>query len=82
MAIQSQIIKDLITNFNLSDIKRKMIEGERYFRNQNDILKKDLKSYKVYDKNTGNTVTKTNENKSDQHLPHGSYTKQVNQKKS
>ncbi len=59
-----------------------MIEGERYFRNQNDILKKDLKSYKVYDKNTGNTVTKTNENKSDQHLPHGFYTKQVNQKKS
>ncbi|MCI8309092.1 MAG: phage portal protein [Clostridia bacterium] len=81
MAIQSQIIKELITNFNMSEIKRKMLEGERYFRNQNDILKKDLKSYKIYDKNTGNIVTKTNENKSDQHLPHGFYPKQVNQKK-
>lgn len=43
MAIESKIIKELITQFNMSDVKRKMLEGERYFRDKNDILKKDLK---------------------------------------
>ena len=42
MAIESKIIKELITQFNMSDVKRKMLEGERYFRDKNDILKKDL----------------------------------------
>lgn len=40
MAIQSEIIKPLISEFNMSSIKKKMLEGERYFRDKNDILKK------------------------------------------
>ncbi len=79
--MESKLIKELITQFNMSDIKKKMLEGERYFRNQNDILKKDLKSYTIYDQKTGNKIQKVNENKSDEHLPHGFYPKQVNQKK-
>jgi len=79
--MEDKLIKELITQFNMSDIKKKMLEGEKYFRNQNDILKKDLKSYTIYDQKTGNKIIKTNENKSDEHLPHGFYPKQVNQKK-
>ncbi len=79
--MEGKLIKELITQFNMSDIKKKMLEGERYFRNQNDILKKDLKTYTVFDQKTGNKVKKVNENKSDEHLPHGFYPKQVNQKK-
>lgn len=81
MAIESRIIKTLITEFNMSDIKKKMLEGERYFRDKNDILNKDLKSYTIFDQNTKQKVKKINENKSDEHLPHGFYWKQVNQKK-
>lgn len=65
----------------MSDVKKKMLEGERYFRNQNDILEKDLKTYTVFDQKTGNKKEIVNENKSDEHLPHGFYPKQVNQKK-
>ncbi len=79
--MESKLIKELITQFNMSDIKKKMLEGERYFRNQNDILKKDLKTYTVFDQKTGNKMKLVNENKSDEHLPHGFYPKQVNQKK-
>lgn len=79
--MESKLIKELITEFNMSDIKKRMLEGKRYFRNQNDILKKDLKSFTVYDQKTGNKIKKVNENKSDEHLPHGFYNKQVNQKK-
>lgn len=79
--MESRLIKELITQFNMSDIKKKMLEGERYFRNQNDILKKDLKTYTVFDQKTGNKKKIVNENKSDEHLPHGFYPKQVNQKK-
>lgn len=82
MAIESRLIKELISEFNMSDIKKKMLDGERYFRDQNDILKKDLKSYTVFDQKTGNKKKIINENKSDEHLPHGFYWKQVNQKKS
>lgn len=82
MAIESRLIKELISEFNMSDIKKKMLDGERYFRDQNDILKKDLKSYTVFDPKTGNKKKIINENKSDEHLPHGFYWKQVNQKKS
>lgn len=81
MAIESKIIKELITQFNMSDVKRKMLEGERYFRDKNDILKKDLNSYTVFDQKTGNKKKIINENKSDEHIPHGFYWKQVNQKK-
>ena len=81
MAIQSRIIKEMITEFNASEAKKRMFEGERYFKNQNDILKKDLKSYTIYDQKTGTTIQKTNENKSDEHIPHGFYPKQLNQKK-
>ena len=81
MAIESRIIKELITQFNMSEVKRKMLEGERYFRDKNDILKKDLKSYTVFDQKTDNKKKITNENKSDEHIPHGFYWKQVNQKK-
>lgn len=81
MAIESKIIKEVITQFNMSDVKRKMLEGERYFRDKNDILKKDLKSYTVFDQKTGNKKKIVNENKSDEHIPHGFYWKQVNQKK-
>lgn len=81
MAIESRIIKELITQFNMSDVKRKMLEGERYFRDKNDILKKDLNSYTVFDQKTGNKKKIVNENKSDEHIPHGFYWKQVNQKK-
>lgn len=81
MAIESRIIKELITQFNMSDVKKKMLEGERYFRDKNDILKKDLKSYTVFDQKTGNKKKIVNENKSDEHIPHGFYWKQVNQKK-
>lgn len=81
MAIESKIIKELITQFNMSDVKKKMLEGERYFRDKNDILKKDLKSYTVFDQKTGNKKKIVNENKSDEHIPHGFYWKQVNQKK-
>lgn len=79
--MESRLIKELITQFNMSDIKKRMLEGERYFRNQNDILKKDLKTYTVFDQKTGNKKKIVNENKSDEHLPHGFYPKQVNQKK-
>ena len=79
--MESKLIKELITQFNMSDIKKKMLEGERYFRNQNDILKKDLKTYTVFDQKTGNKKKIVNENKSDELLPHGFYPKQVNQKK-
>lgn len=82
MAIESRLIKELISEFNASDIKKKMLDGERYFRDQNDILKKDLKTYTVFDQKTGNKEQIVNENKSDEHLPHGFYWKQVNQKKS
>ena len=82
MAIESRLIKELISEFNMSDVKKKMLDGERYFRDQNDILKKDLKSYTVFDQKTGNKKKIVNENKSDEHLPHGFYWKQVNQKKS
>ena len=81
MAIESRLIKELITEFNMSDVKKKMLDGERYFRDQNDILKKDLKTYSIFDQTTGQTVKRTNENKSDEHLPHGFYWKQLNQKK-
>ena len=81
MAIQSKIIKELITEFNMSDTKKKMLEGERYARNKNDILKKKLNEYTIYDQNTRQSIKKTNSNKSDEHLPHGFYPKQVNQKK-
>ena len=77
----SKIIKQLITEFNASSTKRKMIEGDRYSRNQNDILKRTLNEYKIYDQKTGRIITKKNENKSDEHLAHGFYPKQVNQKK-
>lgn len=79
--MESRLIKELITQFNMSDTKKRMLEGERYFRNQNDILKKDLKTYTVFDQKTGNKKKIVNENKSDEHLPHGFYPKQVNQKK-
>lgn len=79
--MEGRLIKELITQFNMSDIKKKMLEGERYFRNQNDILKKDLKTYTVFDQTTGNNKKIVNENKSDEHLPHGFYPKQVSQKK-
>lgn len=79
--MEGKLIKELITEFNLSEIKKKMLEGERYFRNQNDILKKELNTYTIYDQHTGNTIKKVNKNKSDEHLPHGFYPKQVNQKK-
>ena len=82
MAIESRVIKELISEFNMSDIKKKMLDGERYFRDQNDILKKDLKTYTVFDQNTKQKTKIVNENKSDEHLPHGFYWKQVNQKKS
>lgn len=82
MAIESRLIKELISEFNMSDIKKKMLDGERYFRGQNDILKKDLKTYTVFDQNTKQKTKIVNENKSDEHLPHGFYWKQVNQKKS
>ena len=81
MAIESRLIKELISEFNMSDIKKKMLDGERYFRDQNDILKKDMKTYTVFDQKTGNKKKIVNENKSDEHLPHGFYWKQVNQKK-
>lgn len=81
MAIESGIIKELITQFNMSDVRRKMLEGERYFRDKNDILKKDLKTYTVFDQKTGGKKKIINENKSDEHIPHGFYWKQVNQKK-
>lgn len=79
--MEGKIIKELITEFNMSEIKKKMLEGERYFRGKNDILKKDLKTYTVFDQVTKNKLKITNENKSDEHLPHGFYWKQVNQKK-
>ncbi len=79
--MHSKIIKQLITEFNASSTKKKMIEGDRYARNQNDILKRTLNEYKIYDQKTGRIVTKKNENKSDEHLAHGFYPKQVNQKK-
>ena len=79
--MEGRIIKELITEFNMSEIKKKMLEGERYFRGKNDILKKDLKTYTVFDQITKNKIKITNENKSDEHLPHGFYWKQVNQKK-
>lgn len=82
MAIESRLIKELISEFNMSDVKKKMLDGERYFRDQNDILKKDLKTYTVFDQNTKQKIKIVNENKSDEHLPHGFYWKQVNQKKS
>lgn len=82
MAIDSRIIKELISEFNMSDIKKKMLEGERYYRDKNDILQKDLKTFTVFDQKTGQKQQITNENKSDEHLPHGFYWKQVNQKKS
>lgn len=79
--MEGRIIKELITEFNMSEIKKKMLEGERYFRGKNDILKKDLKTYTVFDQKTKKKLKITNENKSDEHLPHGFYWKQVNQKK-
>lgn len=79
--MHSKIIKQLITEFNASTTKKKMLDGERYSKGQNDILKKSLNKYKVYDPKTNNVITKTNENKSDEHLPHCFYPKQVNQKK-
>ena len=82
MEIDGKIIKELISEFNMSDIKKKMIEGERYYRNKNDILKKKLNVYTIFDQNTKQKIEKVNENKSDEHLPHGFYWKQVNQKKS
>lgn len=82
MAIESRLIKELISEFNMSDVKKKMLDGERYFRDQNDILKKDLKTYTIFDKDTKQKIKIVNENKSDEHLPHGFYWKQVNQKKS
>ena len=78
MSLEGKIIKELITNFNASKIKAKMLEGERYFRNQNDILKRDLKTYTIYDQKTNNKIKMVNENKSDEHIPHGFYQKQIN----
>ena len=37
MAIESRLIKELISEFNMSYIKKKMLDGERYFRDQNEI---------------------------------------------
>lgn len=81
MAIQSKILKELIYEFNSSSTKRKMLEGERYARNQNDILKRKLNEYTIFDQDTQQNVKKQNLNKSDEHLPHGFYPKQINQKK-
>ena len=79
--MQSRIIKELISEFNMSSTRRKMLEGERYARNQNDILKKKLNEYTIFDQKTQQNVKKQNANKSDEHLPHGFYPKQINQKK-
>ena len=79
--MHSAIIKQLIYEFNSSSTKRKMVEGERYARNKNDILEKTLNEYKIFDPKQNTIVTKTNTNKSNEHIPHGFYPKQVNQKK-
>lgn len=81
MAIQSKILKELISEFNMSETKKKMLEGERYARNQNDILKRKLNEYTIFDQKTQQNIVRQNLNKSDEHLPHGFYPKQINQKK-
>ena len=81
MPIQSKILKELITEFKASDIRKKMLEGERYARGQNDILFKSLNEYTIFDQNTQQNVIKKNLNKSDEHLPHSFYPKQIKQKK-
>ena len=63
MAIDGRVIKELINEFTMSEIKKKMLEGERYFRDQNDILEKDLRTYTIFDQNTKQKVKKVNENK-------------------
>lgn len=78
--MESVIIKDLIEDFLNSDLRKKMDYGERYFKNGNDILSKDLSAYSIYDQNTKTRVVKHNTHKSNQKIAHAFYAKQVNQK--
>lgn len=81
MAIESEIIQDLIEDFLKSDLRKKMDYGDKYFKIGNDILSKDLSEYSIYDQKTKTRQVKHNTHKSNQKIAHAFYTKQVNQKK-
>lgn len=79
--LSSKAIKSLIDGFRFSETYKDMIDGEKYFRIKNDILNRKLNEYSIYDRDTRQTIKKINPNRSDEHLPHSFYKKQVNQKK-
>lgn len=81
MEISPKIIKTLIDEFVGSEGYRDMLAGERYFKIKNDILCRKLNQYSFYNQDTKQVEKKINQNKSDEHLPHSFYKKQVNQKK-
>ncbi len=81
MEISPKVIKILIDEFVNSENYRDMLAGERYFRIKNDILCRTLNQYSFYNQDTKQVEKKINQNKSDEHLPHSFYKKQVNQKK-
>ena len=79
--MNGEVIKSFISDYKLSLGYRNLIDGERYYRIKNDILNKKLNEYNVFNQQSKMVEKKINPNKSDIHLPHSFYRKQVDQKK-
>lgn len=86
----SDVIKDLIQTHENSKLYKKMLEGEKYFDGEHDILKKDFRTSLVYEsddeyayENNGELKDKTqtviNENNSNHHNVHNYFAELVEQ---
>jgi len=69
----NKIIQTLITDDLQSGIKAFMHVADKYYTNENDVLKLDFRAYKA------NGVDKVNENRSNQRLPHNFLKLLINQ---
>lgn len=78
--INTKILKQLITEFQMSETLKNMRAGQKYYEARHDILKKKLNEYTIYDQATKQQIKKVNENKSNQKVSHPFHQKQVNQK--
>ena len=79
--MNGEAIKSFISDYTQSEGYREILCGERYYRIKNDILGKKLNEYNFYNQESRMIEKKINPNKSDIHLPHSFYRKQVDQKK-
>lgn len=84
---ESEILKTIINEDGIDEKKRKMIEGERYYAYEHDILEKDFRNKKISETVTdalGNEVeqirTFSNPNRSNSHTVNGFHRVLVDQK--